>query len=70
MTSLKIAELRKESEKIETELFNLLNKEYWSRGLINTRYEVVEFAIGYYGNITQTILHAITNLYLDDFIKA
>lgn len=62
-------DVKKEAREIFITLINELERE-WKKGLINTRWELVNYCIGRYGAVTESVALAINDLYFDAFIKA
>ena len=53
----------------EAEIINELES-FWRLNLLNTRFDVLGFCVGFYGSVNESILEAVVMLYCDGFIKA
>ena len=55
------------AKECEATLINELS-EYWEVGQMTTRWDVVNYCIGRFENVNETIITAISMLYDDNFI--
>ena len=55
---------------IYADWINTLEKDFWKKGFINTRLDMVNWCIAKYGYVSTLFMRLIERLYADGFIKA